>query len=307
VKRILFPLVLALPLSAEVTVTPGKDRIDVVIGGKPFTTLYLGGAAPKPYLHPLRAADGKIVTRHFPMEMVDGESRDHPHHRGLWFSHGEVNGINFWENEEIYKDKRSNMGLIVPEKAAKVSSGKDKGSIDAVFDWKDTNGKTLLTETRKMTFYDKPSERVIDFDIVLKAMEKVNFVDTKEGTFAIRLADSMSEKKGGQMVNAEGAKGMKNVWGKASPWVEYAGDVEGDRLGVAILDHPGNPKHPTFWHSRDYGLFAANIFGEHDFFNDKTRNGGVTIEPGKELRFRYRVIIGPANMDVAKAYAAYGK
>jgi hypothetical protein len=141
----------------------------------------------------------------------------------------------------------------------------------------------------------------------LKAVDKVNFVDTKEGTFAIRLADSMSEKKGGLMTNAEGASGMKKVWGKPSPWVKYVGDVEGEKIAVAILDHPGNPKHPTYWHSRDYGLFAANIFGEHDFFNDKTRNGGVTIEPGKELRFRYRVIIAAADADMAKAYAAYSK
>jgi hypothetical protein len=300
-------LALVLPLCAEVTITRGKDRIDVVIGGKPFTTLYSGGEATKPYLHPLRAADGKIVTRRYPMEVVEGESRDHQHHRGLWFSHGEVNGINFWENEASYKEKRPNIGPIVPEKPSKITSGKDQGSIDSVFAWKDTNGKVLLTETRKMIFYDKPSERVIDFDIVLKAVDKVNFVDTKEGTFAIRLADSMSEKKGGLMTNAEGASGMKKVWGKPSPWVKYVGDVEGEKIAVAILDHPGNPKHPTYWHSRDYGLFAANIFGEHDFFNDKTRNGGVTIEPGKELRFRYRVIIAAADADVAKAYAAYGK
>ena len=109
-KRILLSLVLALPLCAEVTVTRGKDRIDVVIDGKPFTTLYAGGEATKPYLHPLRTADGKIVTRRFPMEMVEGESRDHQHHRGLWFSHGEVNGTNFWENESSYKATRSNTG-----------------------------------------------------------------------------------------------------------------------------------------------------------------------------------------------------
>lgn len=310
-KRFLLPLAsalaLAFPLFAEVTVTRGTDRIDVAIGGKPFTTLYLGGAATKPYLHPLRAAGGKIVTRRFPMEMVEGESRDHKHHRGLWFSHGDVNGINFWENEASYAPDRPNIGPIVPEKPAKITSGKDKGTIDAIFDWKDTKGKVLLTETRKMIFYDKPAERVIDFDIVLKAVEKVTFNDTKEGTFAIRLADSMSEKKGGLMTNAQGAKGMKNVWGKPSPWVEYVGDVEGEKVAVAILDHPGNPKHPTFWHSRDYGLFAANIFGEHDFFDDKKRNGAVTIEPGKELRFRYRVIIEAPGADLAKAYAAYGK
>lgn len=306
-KRILLPLLLALPLCAEVTITRGTDRIDVTIDGKPFTTFYVGGKdVNKPYLHPLRSADGKIVTRHFPMEMVEGESRDHPHHRGLWFSHGEVNGFNFWENESSYTT--TNRGKIVLDKIVDTAGGKNKGTIDAVFLWKDPAGKPIMTETRKMVFYSKPDERVIDFDIVLKAIDKVTFSDTKEGTFAIRLADSIAEKKGGGlMTNAEGASGMKNVWGKPSPWVDYVGQVEGEKLGIAILDHPVNPKHPTFWHARDYGLFAANIFGEHDFFDDKARNGSVTIDPGKEMRFRYRVIIHSPGTDLAKAYAAYGK
>lgn len=304
-KRILIPLVLALPLCAEVKITRDDSRVDVAIDGKPFTTFFAGPGVNKPYLHPLRAADGKIITRHFPMEMVEGETRDHPHHRGLWFGHGDVNGFNFWENEASYTT--TNRGTMDLDKIVNTTSGKDEGVIDAVFTWKDSAGKPLLTETRKMIFYSKPNERVMDFDIVLKAIDKATFGDTKEGTFAIRLADTMAEKKGGLMTNAEGASGMKNVWGKPSNWVDYVGTVDGEKLGIAILDNPGNPKHPTFWHARDYGLFAANIFGEHDFFNDKARNGAVTIEPGKELRFRYRVIIHSAGADIAKAYAAYSK
>ena len=82
--------------------------------------------------------------------------------------------------------------------------------------------------------------------------------------------------------------------------------LKGEKLGIAILDHPQNPKHPTYWHSRSYGLFAANIFGEHDFYNDKKRDGSMTIQPGQELRFRYRVIIHPGDSktaDIAKMYA----
>jgi len=290
-----------------VTVTPGADRVDVAIDGKPFTSLYLGAGGLTPHLHPIRAVSGKIITRRFPMEMVEGETRDHVHHRGMWFSHNAVNGINFWENDPSYKAKTPNIGTIVLEGSPKVKNGKSEGSIDVVFDWKGPDGKVMLTETRKMIFYDKPSSRMIDVDITMKAMEKVTFGDTKEGTFAIRTADSMSEKNGGTMVNAEGAKGMKNVWGKRSNWVEFIGNVEGEQVAVAVLDHPGNPKHPTYWHTRDYSLFAANPFGEHDFYNDKTRDGSVTVDAGKELRFRYRVIIDGPAADIAKAYEAYSK
>jgi predicted alpha/beta hydrolase len=112
------------------------------------------------------------------------------------------------------------------------------------------------------------------------------------------------------MVNSEGGKGESNVWGKRASWVDYAGQLEGEKLGIAIFDNPANPKHPTYWHSRSYGLFAANIFGEHDYYNDKTRNGSVTVEPGNSLRFRYRVVIHPgdyASEDIAGMYKKYAE
>jgi len=110
------------------------------------------------------------------------------------------------------------------------------------------------------------------------------------------------------MVNAEGLEGERQVWGKRSAWVDYFGEVEGEKLGVAIFDHPQNPKHPTFWHSRSYGLFAANIFGERDFMADKTRDGSITLEPGGTLRFRYRVVIHPGDFrsaNIAELYRQY--
>ena len=112
----------------------------------------------------------------------------------------------------------------------------------------------------------------------------------------------------GVIVNSTGAKGAANTWGKAAAWVDYSGPI-GDKIyGIAIFDHPENPKHPTYWHVRDYGLFAANPFGEHDFYADETRDGSLTIQPGESLRFRYRVVIHPgdaAAANVAQLYAAW--
>jgi Methane oxygenase PmoA len=299
------------PLLAQVKITQNTGRISVDIDGKPFTELFVSGPeVTKPYLHPLRAASGTIVTRAYPMAKVDGESTDHPHHRGLWFSHDDVNGTAFWFNE--VSEKGDKKGNIVLKKVNALKSGKDSGSIAVTFDWIDQHGKTVLTESRTMTFYSNPTLRIMDLDIILRALgEKVTFGDTKEGTFAIRLASGLEEptrnapampKRTGLMVNAEGAKGEKEVWGKRSNWVDYYGELEGEKLGIAIFDHPENPKHPTYWHSRSYGLFAANPFGERDFYNDKKRDGSITIEPGKTLRFRYRVVIHPG--DVASANVA---
>ncbi len=308
--------VLLLTLSAataQVKITQhGKESISVAIDGKPFTEFFIGAAAPKPYLDPLRAATGTVVTRGYPMREIVGEAHDHPHHRGLWFTHGDVNGFDFWANEEKQKGVGKGKGVITLVKVNRAAGD----TIDATFDWAGADGTKILTEHRVMKFYAKPDVRMIDFDITLTAVEKAVFGDTKEGTFAIRLAAALEEpekkslpepKRTGQMVNAEGAKGEKAVWGKASPWVDYSGEIAGEKVGVAIFEHPSSLKHPTYWHSRAYGLFAANPFGEHDFFADKSRNGSVTVEAGKSVRFRYRVLIHPAGTDLAKAYAEYAK
>ena len=300
-------LLLCVPaaFAANVSFEKADGRIDVSIDGKPFTTLYFGPETPKPYLHPLRAADGTIVTRLYPMEEVEGEPHDHPHHRGLWFTHGDVNGLDFWANE-AQSQGPTKKGKVVLRKVEQVEDS--SGKIRAVFEWQSPDGKVLLTEDRTMVFGGDANRRVIDFDVAFQAgSEAVKFGDTKEGAFAIRLAAPLEEphrrakgpERTGKIVNAEGKSGETDTWGKRSPWVDYSGKLDGKPLGVAIFDHPSNPKHPTYWHVRSYGLFAANIFGERDFYDDKAKDGSVTVDPGKSLRFRYRVVIHPGDTQAA--------
>ncbi|MBZ5594058.1 MAG: PmoA family protein [Acidobacteriia bacterium] len=305
---------LAAPLCAQVTFDKVPGRIEVTIDGKPYTTLFCGPETSKPYLHPLRSASGKIVTRRYPMEKVPGETHDHPHHRGLWFSHGSVNGFDFWSNEPSQHGGKN--ARIMLKSIGSLAGGKESGTMNLTFDWVDPQGRTLLTEARTMTFHAEPSRRMIDFDITLTPVEKVTFGDTKEGTFAIRLSAPLEEptheslptpKRTGLMVDSEGGHGEAQVWGHHASWVDYFGEIDGEKLGVAILDHPSNPRHPTYWHSRSYGLFAANIFGLHDFLNDKSARGSMTVEPGHELRFRYRVIIHPGDVQSAGIAAEYEK
>ena len=282
-------LVLTAPLCAQVKFTQAPGRILVEIDGKPYTTFYLAPDGNKPYFYPLSTASGVVVTRHFPMENVPGETHDHPHHRGLFFSHGDINGVNFWATEP--GSKETNKGRMVVRKIVKTEGGEKSGTIRVVFEGQDPHGKGLMTETRTITFNSDPRLRVIDYEIEVDPLVKLTFTDTKEGTFGIRLATSMTEDKGGRMVNAEGKETEKNVWGKRSPWVDYDGPVSGRTVGVAIFDNSNNPRHPSYWHSRAYGLHAANPFGVHDFTGDKTKDGSMTIEPGKPVRFRYRVVI----------------
>ncbi|WP_321473822.1 PmoA family protein [uncultured Paludibaculum sp.] len=302
-KHPLLLLALALPLCAQVKFSQTPGKLEITIDGKPFSTFYAGGDAPKPYLAPLRTADGLIVTRRYPMESVAGETKDHPHHRGLWFTHGDINGIDFWANEPGAKGRH---GTIKLDKIESVKGGKSQGSVRATFTWIGDTGTPLLREDRTMIFHGGPTTRMIDFDVTFTALEKATFGDTKEGFFAIRLRDELSEKRGnGKMTSSDGKTGMAEIWGKQFPWVDDSGTVEGKKVGVAIFDAPSNFRHPTYWHARDYGLFATNAFGLHDFYNDKMKNGSHTLEKGQTLRFRYRVVIHQGDTAEANLGALY--
>jgi hypothetical protein len=296
-------IVLAAAACLPAQVRFDRGLIEVNVEGKPFTVFHYGAESGKPYLAPIRSASGKIVTRRFPMELEAGESTDHLHHTGLWFSYDDVNGVKFWENDPSYK--HPNMGRIVV-RDARFEDGDRAGILTAILEWRDRNGKVLLVENRKMTFHSDPVLRIVDFDIALTAAEDVTFGDTKEGAFAIRLAESLTERKGGKMVNADGLSGMAQVWGKRASWVDDSGEVDGEKLGVAIFDHPGNPR-PAYWHARDYGLFALNPFGAHAF--DKTQpESHWQLAKGKQLVFRWRVVVHPGDAEsghVAELYKDY--
>ncbi|MBZ5621093.1 MAG: PmoA family protein [Acidobacteriia bacterium] len=329
-----FPLLfsaalLAFPAAGQVKITPGSEKIPVAINGQPFTDFYVAGSeVAKPYLWPLRAASGTYVTRMWPMEKVaeefdaatghaivngqnTGKAPDHPHQRGLWFAHAKVNNLDFWNIAPIDAPpyNRPDRGKIALRKMGEIKSGKDKGSVAATFDWTDRDGKTLLTEARLTTFYADPKLRIVDFDITLTAVQKVTFGDEKDGVFGIRLRPVLQEDKGtGHITNAGGQAGEKEVWGKPSNWCDYSGEIGGEKVGIAILDNPANPRHPVRWHVRAYGLFAANPFGVSTFTNDKSQDGSTTLEPGQSLRYRYRVIIHPgdaASAGIAKLWDQY--
>jgi hypothetical protein len=319
ILSVILPL-LAGAAFAQMTVKVQDDRIRIDIQGQPYTDfIFKGGEAMKPYLYPLRAASGTIVTRRFPIEIVAGEPTDHPHHRGLFFAHSDVNGIDFWNNETSYKTPPP-MGRIVYEKLLKSHGGKS-ATLSVQLGWIDPDGKKLLEETRTMEFHRTATLRITDVDITLKAMTRVVMGDAKDGAFGLRLDPALQEDKvikesgkpnriypgpPGVIVNAEGVQHEKNVWGKPSNWVDYSGEINGEKLGVAILDDPANSRRAR-WHVRAYGLFAANPFGYGVFTNDKSNNGSVTLEPqsrsgaasGDSLHFRYRVVVHPGDAQSA--------
>ena len=301
---------------AQVSFKEKPNKIEVEIDGRPFTTFYYGAEWPKPFLHPLREASGLVVTRGFPLETNAGESNDHHWHRGLWFAHGDINGVDFWRETsgDPARDQKLPLpiGRIVSKSHPKAQSGKKKGFLIAEFDLVAPNKKVLGTLRLSFTFHRLAGHNVVDVQAVIRADHgmPLKMGDTEEGLLGFRFADAFKQERGATLTNSEGLKGTENIWGKRARWVDYSTELQGRRLGVAIFDHPSNPKHPTFWHARGYGLNAANPFGEHDFYNDKTRDGSVTIPDKGELTFRYRVLIHQGGLDSTKVeplYAAFAK
>jgi hypothetical protein len=295
--------------AAEVTITQCDGKAVVNIDGKLFTEYVFQGHT-KPILYPVIGPTGVGMTRNYPMrEDVDNEALDHPHQKSLWFTHDDVNGVHFWLE---YPRKGSDLkpGRIVQKKIEI-----DANRIRTEDDWLAPEGDPVCSDTRLLAFGVTPSGRYIDFAITLCASHgDVVFGDTKEGAMGIRthplLRLQADEKRGnhtakGNCVNSEGTEG-KAIWGQRAKWVDYWAPIEGETVGIAIFDHPSNPRHPTWWHARYYGLVAANPFGIHDFEKEKPEGAGdMKIPAGDSVTFRYRFLFHRGDVREANIAGEY--
>jgi len=286
--------------AAEVTIESRDDRVRILVDGDLFTE-YLHGGRAKPVLHPLVGPRGRRVTRAWPLEEgVAGEAHDHPHHESLWFTHGMVNGIDFWAKAKGRwpSDPAAEPIPRIVQRALAATAAGGRASIDATNDWVGPDGAIVCTERRRFVFSADATARVVDVEITIAADHgSVTLGDTKEGTMAIRVATPLQPKEAngsagaaGRIVNSEGLENGA-AWGKPARWVDYSGPIGGAVVGIAMLDHPANIRHPTHWHARDYGLFAANPFGLHDFTGAARGSGDHTIPAGESLTLRYRIVI----------------
>ena len=290
-------LAMADPLAlAKVVLDRQDDRVTVTVEGEEFTTYRFTGH-DKPILYPLRGPGGVPLTRSWPIEKgVTGEPEDHPHHESLWFTHGSVNGHDFWAPRAHGAGPDGPIPHVEHVSIDRCESG-ETGILETTSRWVDADNKPVLTEHRTMVFSADETARSIDVTLKLVADSgPVTFGDTKEGSFALRVRPALQPKDsngsqgaGGRLVNSEGLVDGA-AWGKRARWVDYSGTVDGKAYGIAMLDHPSNLRHPTWWHAREYGLSGANPFGIHDFSGEPEGAGNHTIPPGKTLVLRYLVV-----------------
>jgi len=299
----------------ELVVNESGRRVDVSIDGKPFTSYIYPEALKKPVLYPLRTANGTVVTRGFPLEPRSGERVDHPHHVGLWFNHGDVNGLDFWNNsDDIPAARAPKMGTIRHKRVVETKNGADHGELAVEMEWLQPDGVALLREQTRFVFRGTGDARSVDRITTLTALDRrVVFRDNKEGTLGMRVTRALEQpadkpevftdasgkatpvavldNKGvtGQYISSEGLKGDA-VWGTRGRWCLLGGKIEAEPVTLAILDHPSNPNFPTYWHARGYGLFSANVLGRK-VFDPKQDELTLTLEPGKSVTYRHRVLI----------------
>lgn len=284
--------------AAELTATQSDRGVTIKIGDKLFAE-YLVQSGSKPIVWPILGPTGEPMTRAYPMVKHTDEKDDHPHHRSLWFAHGNVNGVNFWTEGK-------NHGTIKHRSFEKVAGGRE-ATVVTRNDWVGPDGKKVLADRRTLGFGVEGDSRWIDFDIQLTASEgPVTLGDTKEGTFAVRVAHPLAvdSQRGGRIVNSEGQVNA-DAWAKRSAWVDYHGPLGGQTVGIAILNHPGSFRYPTYWHVRTYGLFAANPFGVHDF--TRQGSGTYTIRSGESIRLRYRIVLHKGDEKAAGIAAMWEK
>jgi hypothetical protein len=265
---------------------PVDKGASVLFDGQLFLTYDVISDPLKPCFYPIMGPCQIYMTRRYPAENIERESRDHLHHRGMWFAHGAVDGMDFWT------EPRRGGQYIRASGISDLFSGPVCAGFVAHAVWEASPGKPILDDTRVVQTCMLPIGRLIDIRITLKALNKpVLMGESKEGTFGLRIPDSMTITKGdGHILNSNGVTD-RAAWGKKADWVDYTGSVEGRMEGIAMVDMLDSFRHPTWWHVRDYGLFAADSFGGHDLDSSETKGAGdYTIPAGKSITFHYRIL-----------------
>jgi hypothetical protein len=291
-----------------------KHRIDVFINGELFTSYQYPENIEKPFLFPVYAPGGTVITRGYPIAPRKGERVDHPHHTGIWFNHGNVNGLDFWNNSSaIPAVKKSEYGHIVHQKTNVIAGGKS-GILEVILNWEDNKGNVLLTEDAKYIFTGDKNSRTIDHISTLTAVNgPVTFGDSKEGLFAIRVDRAFempsreplifTDDKGNpttvEAVDNKGVTGMYTssnglkgdaVWGTRNNWVILSGISNNVPVSIALFDNPKNPGYPAYAHARGYGLFSINNFGQNSY-DPKKGKTSLKLEKGGSVTLYHRLYI----------------
>jgi hypothetical protein len=226
----------------------------------------------RPHFYPVLGPDNIPLTEFGKPHDPTGS---HAHHYSLWITHNSVNGIDFWGERG---------GIIAHEALDLMEDGPIFSRLIQRARWRHNNND-VLRETRTVTTFVASNDfRALDIEITLTpATNAVTFGKTSFGFLAARVAQSMTPFDGaGEIRTSTGALNEARVHLTHAAWLDQSGPIAQDQWGgIAILDHPDNPRFPTGWHCRNDGWAGAA-------FN---LDGPLTLERNATLRLRYRVVL----------------
>jgi hypothetical protein len=290
-----------------------NKKVEVYIEGNHFTSFIYPNDMEKPVLYPILTASGKAITRGYPIEPRAFERTDHPHHVGLWFNFGDVNGLDFWNNSFAIKPENKHKYGTINFKEI-VDQDQNASRLVTKSEWVDNENSTLIEEETTFIFAGEGDLRSIERITDLTAKQKIKFKENKEGLFGLRVDRAFEEpsKEAAEFLDANGvvtttpvmnnegvngvyrnAEGVTGgaVWGKRSTWVALRAEKEGEIITIVMIDHPENQNYPAWWHARGYGLFAVNNLGGRAF-DENADPVLLELNPGENLVFKHKLVIG---------------
>jgi hypothetical protein len=272
---------------------------EVVIraGGEPVATyVYNDPNILRPYFKDVCAPGGVQVTRHYPPR--PGIDRvDHPTmHPGIFLAFGDLSGADFWRN----KSRVEHVEFIQAPHAEEGRGG------FAVRNRYEAEPGTICEETCEYTFEMQPGGCLMLWTSTFEPKQpSIAFGDQEEMGLGVRVATAIAAttQQGGRLLDSEGRRGEKEIWGKTAAWCDYSGKVGERFVGIAIMPDPANFR-PCWWHVRDYGLMVANPFGRKAFKQGEPSQ--VIVEAGKPFKLRFAIFLhgGAAedSVDLKKVY-----
>lgn len=282
------------------------DDTRFLVGHSNFVALgyYFAGASNKPFLASLVGPAGR--------NMIDPQPSDHAHHRGIWWGHGDVNGIDYYLEVPGPADEEGEggkpLGSIVHVGFDEILDAEPRFGFVEQLEWREPDGTIAIRERRTLSVdFHRNDRYAVDLGSIYTAVVDLAFGETKESTLpGIRLAEPLTVSAGGRMVNSRGGVAEAECFGEQAEWVDHCASRRRGLYwktfteGLAIFDHPDNPHHPTVWFARDYGVQSP--FEGHHFI------GAGTMAAGDELTLRHRILVHEGDTetaDVAGAYAEY--
>lgn len=300
----------------KITQVTAKQRVDITIGGELFTSLLYADSLKKPSLFPIYTAKQNMVTRGWPLMPKHMDRTDYSHQFGLWFTYGNVNGADYWNNQPDADTIHNVYGYIRVQKVSGISNGEGKASFTMVCKWFNPGAKAVLEETSVFVFKVENNLRIIDRFITLKALTNVDFKDSKQGLYGFRAATELGQQVSslenamltdanttktdsipltGHFTSSEGVEG-EAVFAKRAKWMKLTGVVNNEPVTMVLMDSPQNVNYPAYWLARSNGLMSANPFGADIFTNGKEKFN-YSLAKGKQVSFKYRFVQGGDKLD----------